>query len=52
MVIVVLSLGMGLDAPRGQVIAVSYAAKTKGLLNVKKNICGCSPPGRNTCCCC
>ena len=47
MVIVAQSLGMGLDAPRGRVIAIAYNAKTKGLQNVKKNICGCSPPGGN-----
>ncbi len=50
--IVALSLGMGLDAPRGRVIAWNFAPNTKGLFYVKKNICGCSPPGRNTCSCC
>lgn len=36
MVIAAQSLGMGLDAPRGRVIAIAYNAKTKGLQNVKK----------------
>lgn len=48
MIIVVQSLGIGLDASRGRVISVAYIAQKKGLLNVKENICGCSPPGRNT----
>ena len=50
MCIVAQSLGMGMDAPWGRNIAVSYMAKTKGLLDVKKDICGCSPPGRNARC--
>ncbi len=49
MIIVAHSLGMGMDAPRGRVVFVAYTGKTKGLLNVKKNICGCSPPGRDAC---
>ena len=52
MVIVAQFLGMGMDAPWERVVTIAYTAKTKGLLNVKKNIRGCSPPGRNTCCCC
>lgn len=47
MIIVVQSLGMGMDAPRGRIIAIAYALKTKGLIDVKKDLCGCSPPGRN-----
>ena len=50
--IVAYSLGMGLDAPRGRIIAHRYALNTKGLFNVKKDICGRSPPGRNTRCRC
>ena len=48
MVIVALSLGMGTDAPWGRIVRLTDTEKTKGLLNVKKNICGCSPPGGNT----
>lgn len=50
--IVMLSLGMGLDAPRGRIIAHKYVYNTKGLFDVKKDICGRSPPGRNTRCRC
>ena len=50
MIIVVQSLGMGLDAPWGRIIAIAYADKTKGLLNVKENICGRCPPRGNTWC--
>ena len=49
---VALSLGMGLDAPWGRVIAHRYVLNTKGLFNVKKDICGRSPPGRNARCRC
>jgi len=45
--ILALSLGMGLEAPWGRIISVAYTSKTKGLLNVKENLRGCSPPGRN-----
>ncbi|HOY47019.1 MAG TPA: hypothetical protein PLZ05_00235 [Alphaproteobacteria bacterium] len=38
---------MGLEAPWGRIISVAYTSKTKGLLNVKENLRGCSPPGRN-----
>ena len=48
--IAVLSLGMGLDAPWGRIIAHRYVLNTKGLFNVKKDICGRSPPGRNARC--
>jgi hypothetical protein len=50
--IVMLSLGMGLDAPRGRINGHLYAINTKGLFDVKKDICGRSPPGRNTRCRC
>ncbi len=50
--IVVASLGMGVDAPWGQVVSNVCVHRTKGLLNVKKNICGCCPPGGNTRCRC
>lgn len=48
MVNVAHSLGMGTDAPWGRIVRLTDTEKTKGLLNVKKNICGCSPPGGNT----
>jgi len=44
---VVAFLGMGGFAPRERVVSNVCVVKTKGLLNVKKNICGCSPPGGN-----
>ncbi len=51
MINVVHSLGMGWDAPWGRVVCLTDTVKTKGLLDVKKNIRGCSPPRRNTRCC-
>ena len=50
-VFVVASLGMGVVAPWGRVVSNVCVLNTKGLLNVKKNICGCSPPGGNPRCC-
>ena len=48
MVIAVASLGMGVDAPWGQVISNVCEPNAKGLLYVKKNICGRCPPRGNT----
>ena len=46
--IVIASLGMGGIAPWGQVISNVCAVNAKGLLYVKKNICGCCPPRGDT----
>lgn len=48
MVIVAASLGMGGIAPRGQIVSNVCDPNAKGLLYVKKNICGCCPPRGNT----
>ena len=48
LVIVACFLGMGGIAPWERVASVLYAHNTKGLLNVKKDICGWCPSRRNT----
>ena len=48
LVYMVLSLGMGWDAPQGRSVSVAYEPATKGLLNVKKDLCGRRPPRGNT----
>ena len=36
MIIVVQSLGMGLDAPWGRIVAITYTAKTKRIIKCQK----------------